>query len=575
MISKTKPTIASNLKLAGEWDSERNVELDPKTVTLGSGKKVWWICKVGHSWQARVDHRANGVGCPACSGRIATPQSNLQSLFPDVAREWDEEKNETRKPDSYRPKSNAKVWWKCPVGHSYEARISERTRGTGCPVCSGNVVSSENCLAITDPGVAAEWHPTRNGKRRPENVSKGSGKKVWWLCPKGHSYEASPNKRTGTGNNPTNCPYCANQRVGQDNSLAAKFPEIAAEWDYDKNGDLTPKLIVYGSQKKVFWKCARGHVWKTTPSSRTRDDTGCPKCRPNRSKIEIRIFTEMNALIGGAQAQTKVGKYELDVFFPALNLAIEVDGYPWHSKKGQFDLEKSQFCENKGILLIRVRDDRLDGIAGTTVPYNDKQARNALPICKAVAKTILELIDLPSNMRARVETYIKGRRFAAQDTFQRTIAELPSPEASRSLATMHPAIAKEWDVARNHPLTPFDVTPGSGEKVWWVCSAGHGWNAAIYSRAGKRPVGCPICSNRKVTPTSSLNYTFPEIAREWHPTNNHNLSPEDVVPGSGKKVWWQCRYGHDWQMPIERRTKLGRGCPVCRKLKGKKSEVIP
>lgn len=40
------------------------------------------------------------------------------------------------------------------------------------------------------------------------------------------------------------------------NSLASKFPEIVKEWCYEKNGDLTPDVVLAGSHKEVFWKCA-------------------------------------------------------------------------------------------------------------------------------------------------------------------------------------------------------------------------------------------------------------------------------------------------------------------------------
>lgn len=38
-----------------------------------------------------------------------------------------------------------------------------------------------NDLATTYPSLAAEWHPTKNGKLRPDMVTAGSHKKVWWI----------------------------------------------------------------------------------------------------------------------------------------------------------------------------------------------------------------------------------------------------------------------------------------------------------------------------------------------------------------------------------------------------------
>ena len=66
-----------------------------------------------------------------------------------------------------------------------------------------------------------------------------------------------------------------------------------------------------------------------------------------------------------------------------------------------------------------------------------------------------------------------------------------------NLSTEHPDLAKEWHPTKNGDLKSTDVTPGSDEKVWWLCKKveGHEWEAAIKSRS--RGSGCPECYNRK------------------------------------------------------------------------------
>ena len=59
------------------------------------------------------------------------------------------------------------------------------------------------------PILAKEWHPEKNGELTPKEVTSKSGKKVWWICPKEHSYEATVHNRTG---NNSGCPYCAGQK---------------------------------------------------------------------------------------------------------------------------------------------------------------------------------------------------------------------------------------------------------------------------------------------------------------------------------------------------------------------------
>ena len=104
------------------------------------------------------------------------------------------------------------MWWLCHSGHSFQATINHRTgkkQQTGCPQCSGRIASNENNLLKVFPIVAKEWHPEKNGELTPKEVTSKSGKKVWWICPKNHSYEATVHNRTG---NNSGCPYCAGQK---------------------------------------------------------------------------------------------------------------------------------------------------------------------------------------------------------------------------------------------------------------------------------------------------------------------------------------------------------------------------
>lgn len=102
-------------------------------------------------------------------------------------------------PDQVTVCSNKKVWWKCKNGHEYEASINQRTRkerGEGCPYCANKkLLPGFNDLKTVCPEVAVEWHPFRNGNFRPEDVFASCGKKVWWICSKGHEYQQSLNAR--------------------------------------------------------------------------------------------------------------------------------------------------------------------------------------------------------------------------------------------------------------------------------------------------------------------------------------------------------------------------------------------
>ena len=135
-----------------------------------------------------------------------------------------------------------------------------------------NMVSEAPDLASNYPELLPEW----DDEVDPASILPGSHKQIRWKCPRGHSYTAMPYARVrGTG-----CPYCANRKVLPGfNDLATLYPDVAAEWDRELNGDLAPSDVTRGSTKKIWWRCRFGHVWKAAVYSRTRERAaGCPYC---------------------------------------------------------------------------------------------------------------------------------------------------------------------------------------------------------------------------------------------------------------------------------------------------------
>ena len=264
--------------LTKEWDAERNGELTPWDVSWGSRRKVWWKCSKGHSWRTAVVQRTAGYGCPICTGKtVAVGENDLAACFPEVAAQWDTEKNAPFTPQSVTAYSNKKAWWCCEKGHSYMATVASRTvRSTGCPYCAGKLVlPGYNDLATLRPELAAQWHPTKNGTMTPQQVTAGSKKKVWWVCEKGHEWAAPIYSRMeGCG-----CPYCMGKRLLPGfNDLGTVRPDIAAQWHPTLNAPLTPRDFFPGTASFAWWICQRGHVWKARIGDRCRGRGKCPIC---------------------------------------------------------------------------------------------------------------------------------------------------------------------------------------------------------------------------------------------------------------------------------------------------------
>ena len=141
---------------------------------------------------------------------------------------------------------------------------------------------------------------------------------------------------------------------------------------------------------------------------------------------------------------------------------------------------------------------------------------------------------------------------------------MPKPSKDWNLQKINPAVAKQWHPSKNGNLKPTDVAPNTKRKVWWICERGHEWRSTVNNRNNGH--GCHICSRLKADRYSCLKKVNPILANEWHPEKNGDLTPEDVTPDSGRKVWWQCKKGHEWSAPILWRNK-GLGCPYCKGIK--------
>ena len=281
---------------------------------------------------------------------------DLQTINPKVAEEWHPIKNGQLYPDMIKSNSHEQVWWLGKCGHEWKAVVRDRNRGSGCVYCTNQkVLKGFNDLESQNPALAREWHLVKNEELKATEVTSCSGKKVWWLGMCGHEWQDTvAHRKYGRG-----CPICSNKQIliGY-NDLATIRPDIAEEWHPTKNGEDKAEMYSAFSHKKVWWKCKKGHEWKTNISGRRAK--GCP------------------------------------------------------------------ICSNKQIL----------------IGYND-------------------------------------------------------------LATVRPDIAEEWHPTRNGELTPRMFTIGAEKKVWWCCKYGHEWQAYIFNRT--RDNKCPIC-------TKELQTSFPEQA---------------------------------------------------------------
>lgn len=288
--------------------------------------------------------------CPVCSGRKAVPGINdFATLYPDFLQYWDYDKN-TILPSETRPQSRYEAWWKCENNHSYQKMMMTFIQSNQkCPHC------------LTKK---REKNKVKNHKRLHEyqlwyfdtdNIDEKyvSDKKHYqWKCPKkGHIFKKPLNYMDFT------CPAC---RV-ENKSLQTMYPELSKE--YSNNNELSPNQITYNSAKQVEWICQEGHSWKAAVYARVNNKTGCPHCSNAGSSQAERELVDF--LHDYTQVETRnkyiIPPYEVDIYLPEYNIAIEYNGVYWHTeskgKNRNYHYDKFSLCQQKGIQLITVWED--------------------------------------------------------------------------------------------------------------------------------------------------------------------------------------------------------------------------
>lgn len=293
LVKKGYNDIATtNPELLEEWDYEKNDKLGifPSNLSHGSTKLVWWKCKKGHEYQISVARKTNrNVNCPICANQqLLKGYNDFATKHPELLKEWNYEKNDKLdiKTDEIILGGKVKFWWKCEKGHNYQAIVSNKVnQQTKCPYCANKkIIIGFNDLATTNPELLEEWDYEKNDKLgiKPENVVLNSTKMIHWKCKNGHEWTTTLNNRARG----SNCPYCSGRyAISGENDIATLFPELLKEWDYEKNDQLgiKPQNVKKNTDKKVWWKCEKGHEYKSSIVNRTKSKgTCCPYCSGNK-----------------------------------------------------------------------------------------------------------------------------------------------------------------------------------------------------------------------------------------------------------------------------------------------------
>ena len=692
--------------LYAEWNHEKNVGLDPAQISVGSNLKVWWILHYTEpdsgktyilEWQAEIRGRyRNHSKCPYLTGNAVCPGFNdLQTKYPEIAEEWDFERNGDLTPDKTLPSSNVEIWWclpyddprtkqhfdfkwkapvksrtqkkcGCPfltnkrlwigyndlatlhpdlalewnaekngmeasevIGQSakkffwvqyynddftgkqfcfeWEATINARVNGSGNPYLTGNaLLSGFNDLATRHPEIASEWHPVRNGGLTPDQVFAKDSRRVWWykkyfdtVLGKEFEFEWQTTVGSRTANN-SGCPYLSGRALYKGfNDLATRFPGLAKEWDYKKNGELTPDQVMLGSRQVVWWKITysdpktgeqRDLSWEA-PVARRTAGSGCPYLSSKKIIKGLNDLATTHPRLASEWDYERNGELTPDQVTYGSSQIVW-----WHLQYCDKDLDKTfDFAWQVSVNARTNHDTGCPYLSNRELwtGYNDLQTRYP----EIAAEWNIEKNGMlkPTQVIATSNQVVWWKKmYVDPNTGTEHVMEWKSAVSARTrfnkecpyltntavlaglndLKTRYPRIAAQWHSEKNGTLTPDMVFPYDKRSVWWLHQYDDPqtgkhydfeWQATIQARVAQN-TGCPYLSGTAVWGGfNDLATTHPELAAQWHPQKNRKLTPDKIYAKSKRKVWWRCDQGHEWYASVAERTKCGAGCPICRK----------
>jgi glutaredoxin len=478
-----------NTPLSKQWHPTKNGSLTPRDVTAGSGKKAWWQCAKGHEWKAVISSRNSGRGCPYCAGKKVNDENCIQTVNPSLAKEWHLSKNGSLTPMDVTISSHKKVWWQCSRSHAWKAPVSDRSNKHGCPYCVGKKVNDENCLQTVNSSLAKEWHPSKNGSLTPRDVTAGSNKKAWWLCSRGHEWEAGINSRNGG----RNCPYCNFQTSQLELKVFTEMKYLFHDAEHRKK--------IHGVECDVFLPSLNLAI-EIDGAYFHKDKYEQDKAKTNALKKGnvdlIRIREKGLSKVSTHDILCKTMKIDFSLFRSLIQQILRLKPLIDRDVRNRIQdyLTKDRLANNEEYIRIwnLLPSPFLESSLEALNPSLAKEwhpTKNGSLMPKDVTLhsglQIWWLCSRGHEWKSAVNDrsnkhgcpYCTGKKVNDENCLQK----------------LNPSLAKEWHPSKNSSLTPRDVTAGSNKKVWWLCSKGHEWEGTVNGRS--KGHGCRYCYRQR------------------------------------------------------------------------------
>jgi len=303
---------------------------------INNYQKLEYICPNGHKHCVNWNNWKAGQRCPYCAGNGKPTIEFIRSEF--------EKKGYTLLTIKYL-NNRQKLSYICPNGHRHNISWNAwKNQGQRCVYCAGQGKP-------TIEFIKAEFE--REGYELLTTRYINAHTKLKYKCSEGHEHQISWTEWCSLGNR---CPYCADRPPLTINFIRAKF---------EKENYILLTTEYINSKQKLFYICPKSHrhsiCWNNWQHGQR-----CPECtnRISKGEIEVRNFVESLgiAVLPNDRSQIfnpETGRgFELDVFIPNINKAIEYNGEYWHKRSGRTNNDnlKRYLCKQNNVDLLVVWD---------------------------------------------------------------------------------------------------------------------------------------------------------------------------------------------------------------------------
>jgi very-short-patch-repair endonuclease len=383
--------------------------------------------------------------------------------------------------------SGKKYLFNCYCGHNFESSLNNIYNNKWCPYCSNKkLCDNEDCKSCHEKSFASheksKYWSDKNGDIKPRKVFKSSSAKYWLSCECGHDFESALSEITGHHN--TWCPYCASQKLCDNEDCKSCHEKSFAShekskfWS-DKNGDIKPREVFKSAKNKYWFICECGHQFESSLNSIGGIiATWCPYC----ANKKLCDNEDCKSCHEKSFASHEKSKY-------------------WSDKNGDIKPRKVfKSSSAKYWLSCECGHDFESALSEITGHHN-----TWCPYCSNPSKKLCDNEDCQSCREKSFASHEKSKYWSDKNVDENGII-----------------------------INPRQVFKFSGIKYWFICECGHDFESNLNNISGLNR-WCPICVNKTERKLyEHLLKIYPNIIHKFYTywcknTNTNSYLPFDFV----------------------------------------------